>query len=424
MQNLHRTHLGQVAAVVGVVAMGLVLFWTGACSGKERQSATRQESVRMYDHPEGKLPAPRILPAPRNRPVMRRPVLRWRFDSGFPITAPPLVHGQAVVFGSTDGSVYALRRATGEVVWRTRLGSAVDGPPVVLGDQLHVGLRDGRLVRLRPDSGEVIWTAHTGARIRHASAGQGGLVVVGNDRGHVVAVDQRSGAEVWRHKTGRVRIPSVKGGYDSVGISGGPVVDQGVVFVGSLDTHIQALDLATGRLRWRFRTLGPVTTPVVVAPSHVFVAGPDGYVYSVRRKTGKLQWRVELSAQQSPTNLALHQDILYVTGKCRMVALQRSTGLVVWRYAYPGCSHAPPPSAPVPGAIGRLLNVPVGRGKIHTLQIPTGRRLWILDIGHQALTSPAVAPEGLYVGSHDGALYALGPAAPGSKDPKGVRQSP
>ena len=71
----------------------------------------------------------------------------------------------------------------------------------------------------------------------------GGMVFVGSDDNYIYALDQYTGALQWRYKTGRVCISS-------------PSVSGGMVFVGSCDNYIYALDQYTGALQWRYKTGG------------------------------------------------------------------------------------------------------------------------------------------------------------------------
>jgi len=70
-----------------------------------------------------------------------------------------------------------------------------------------------------------------------------------------------------------------------------PVVAGGRVYFGSTaDDTVRALDLATGKILWRFITGGPVRFAPAVADGRVYVTSDDGYLRCLGAATGKLMW--------------------------------------------------------------------------------------------------------------------------------------
>ena len=64
-------------------------------------------------------------------------------------------------------------------------------------------------------------------------------------------------------------------------VSSSPAVADGVVYVGSQDGNVYALDAATGAQAWSFPTGAPVTfSSPAVADGVVYVGSNDGKVYS------------------------------------------------------------------------------------------------------------------------------------------------
>jgi len=60
----------------------------------------------------------------------------------------------------------------------------------------------------------------------------------------------------------------------------------GVVYVGSDDGGIYALDAATGKVLWKTNTGGPVKSSPEVADGVVYVGSDDGGVYALDAATG------------------------------------------------------------------------------------------------------------------------------------------
>lgn len=128
---------------------------------------------------------------------------------------------------------------------------------------------------------ELHWTATAGGAITSSPVVHGGLVYFGSDDQKVRAVDAATGAERWAFETGDF-------------IEAPPFVAHGLVIVGSNDTFVYALDAATGELRWKKQTLDKVlasanavqleTGPAVVIGSY------DANLYCLDARTGEQRW--------------------------------------------------------------------------------------------------------------------------------------
>ena len=71
-----------------------------------------------------------------------------------------------------------------------------------------------------------------------------------------------------------------------------PVVMGDTIFVPSMVTDtVTALDTATGKVRWRFFTGGPVRFAPVAMEGSVWFGSDDGHVYCVDAADGKLRWK-------------------------------------------------------------------------------------------------------------------------------------
>jgi outer membrane protein assembly factor BamB len=58
-------------------------------------------------------------------------------------------------------------------------------------------------------------------------------------------------------------------------------VNKGVVYVGSVDGHVYALDAANGKPRWKFKSGGPLTSSPTVVNDVVYVGSFDHNLYAL-----------------------------------------------------------------------------------------------------------------------------------------------
>ena len=125
----------------------------------------------------------------------------------------------------------------------------------------------------------------------------GDTLYVGSYDGKFYALDRRTGAPRWKFATGGERRFEAKGlhgmqpknqtfadPFDMFLSS--PVVADGVVYFGSGDGNVYALDAAPGDLRWKFRTGDVVHASPAYADGVVYVGSWDSYFYALDARTG------------------------------------------------------------------------------------------------------------------------------------------
>jgi outer membrane protein assembly factor BamB len=60
-----------------------------------------------------------------------------------------------------------------------------------------------------------------------------------------------------------------------------PIIADGVVYIGSDDGHLYAVDRQTGQELWRFETGGNIISTPAVSEGVVFFGSQDFYLYAV-----------------------------------------------------------------------------------------------------------------------------------------------
>lgn len=108
----------------------------------------------------------------------------------------PVVSGENVYVGFSDGFAVALKRRDGQMIWERRLGQDkrfrdVDATPVVDDGNLYVASFDGALYSLRADTGTVNWSVEEGAYVPVTI--QDGKVFYSTISGKILVLDKSSG---------------------------------------------------------------------------------------------------------------------------------------------------------------------------------------------------------------------------------------
>lgn len=114
-----------------------------------------------------------------------------------------------------------------------------------------------------------------------------------------------------------------------------PVSDGKLVFVGSLsDGHLYAIDLKSGRTRWRYKASGAIVEAATVADGRVYVGNVRGRLHCVRAKTGERQWVFEDPHYGSFMSCPAVVDgkVLIGSRSGRFFALDARTGQRKWGF--------------------------------------------------------------------------------------------
>jgi len=315
-------------------------------------------------------------------PGLRRPPrVRWRFDTGAPVVASPIISKQWVYVGSTNGRLFALHRHTGKPRWSFRSGSPIRTP---------VALQDHYLL------------LSTQEVTRN-------IVLVSTNDGALTALDIRTGLYRWQFVTADKWHPSGNGGYTLAGIGGAPARAGDTIYFGSLGGYVHALEAVSGRLRWQIQTGWAVRTSPVVTAKGLWVSDSSGYVHALSRVNGDRATGLRSWYDQEISAPTLGDGTLFVATRSALLALNIS-GYVRWKHALgTGINRLPRTVLPAPVLAGDVIYLNDRFGRLLTLDADSGRLLWQQRAGRGAFTGPAPVREGLIVGSGDGYVYSLGP---------------
>jgi outer membrane protein assembly factor BamB len=208
---------------------------------------------------------------------------RWAFDAGARVRSSPAVADGAVYVGSMDGRLFALDAASGRPRWTFTVDGAADDPadfgfdrcavvssPAVAGRLVLFGSRDGNLYALDRATGREVWRSSHGTSwvITSPAAHEGTVYAGSSDGAFVQAVDLATGAERWRYATAGT-------------VWSSPAVAGGLVFVGSGSGTLYALDAATGALAWRLAAEGPMFSSPVLHDGVLYVGSDGGHLYAL-----------------------------------------------------------------------------------------------------------------------------------------------
>lgn len=182
-----------------------------------------------------------------------------------------------------------------------------------------------------PEKLTVAWTYEAGESIESSAAIVDGTVFVGSQAEELVALELATGKLRWKYKT--------KG---PIGESS-PAVADGLVYVGDLSGVVHAVDTASGKGVWTFKTEMEIKASPIVIDGKVLVGSYDEHLYALNAKTGALLWKVQAQGPVHSTAGVL-DGIAYVSGcDAQLRGIRISDGKQVLQVdagAYTGASPA------------------------------------------------------------------------------------
>jgi outer membrane protein assembly factor BamB len=213
----------------------------------------------------------------------------------------PVVWNGTVYFGSGDTNVYALDAATGILKWKFKTGDVVHASPAISAGVLFVGSWDSYFYALDASSGKEVWRFKTGedpvihnqVGIQSSAAVADGVVYFGCRDSKFYAVDAATGKERWTY--------SNKGSW----VISSPAVLDGKVYFGTSDTGLlHAFEAKTGVPLFSLEfNHWPMFSSPAIAGGLLYIGSHQGRVNAVDLKAQKVAWSfdTEGSKKNGPT---------------------------------------------------------------------------------------------------------------------------
>jgi outer membrane protein assembly factor BamB len=310
--------------------------WRFQTAGAVRASVTVADNVAFVGSTDGQLYA---LDATLGEEL-------WHFDGGSPVVSTAAVAAGLVFYGDRAGVLRALDRTDGTLRWDFPTGPDTPLPwgnegwdyytssPTVLEDIVLFGSRDGSLYAVEAETGSELWRYPTEGQIWSSPAVADGTVFVGSADGSLHAVDLASGEPRWRYDTDGRSHASAEFGFDRRTIQSSPSVADGRVFFGSRDGHVYAVEAETGSLAWRFdqEVSWCVTSPAVES-GVVYAGSSDGnFAQALDAQSGEELWRAPTEFRVFASPALSGETVLVADHAGVLFALDRRTGAERWRF--------------------------------------------------------------------------------------------
>jgi outer membrane protein assembly factor BamB len=257
----------------------------------------------------------------------------WDYHTGSPVR-----FNDNIYVGFGNGLLLGLNNETGQETFRYMAidSAAIRSTPAIKNDVIYFGDWSGRVYALSIKTQDTLWTYKTYGTQPYPTFGQVNtrfaikdtMLVFGGRNPELHALSTTTGRKVWSYA-------DEAGGW----ISGDPVIDGSVVYVGGSDNHeMIALDLFTGEIIWQFKFLfNNFSAPVfhdkyllfTTGDAYASMGGSDGhgYLYVLNKKNGELINMIYFEGNQFNTP-AMHKQQVITGGDDGVLRTLELNGLI------------------------------------------------------------------------------------------------
>jgi outer membrane protein assembly factor BamB len=293
--------------------------------------------------------------------------VKWKLKTAGKIFSSPAVYQNAVYIGSEDHNLYAADKTTGRLLWKFNTGGAVHSSPAVYKNVVYFGSYDGFYYALNATTGKLKWKFKTGGEKKVSSKGlwtmkpdtmymddlydfflsspilnlndRDLILYFGSSDGNLYALNALTGKKKWAFKTNGL-------------IHTSPALYQGKVYFGSWDKFFYAIDAGTGRLQWRFETgnqpvyhvLEGIQSSPTCADGRVYIGSRDGYFYALDAANGKTVWKYAADNSWVLTTAVVKDGMVYfgTSDTYLFLGFDARTGKEKMRYKTNGYVYSSP----------------------------------------------------------------------------------
>ena len=318
----------------------------------------------------------------------------WRFDCGDAVEGAPAIAAGTVYVSSMDRHLYAIDYQSGKQKWKTQLGPMKAGPAFHNG-RVYVGDLDGKFYCVDAATGKMLWKFETQGEIQAGANFFGDDILIGSHDATLYRLTP-AGKKVWAFP--------IDGPINGAAAVGGEFA-----FVAGCDSLLHAVDVKTGKAVSSVDLGGQVGATAAIAGDSAYVGTMANQVRGIDWKAAKSTWTFESNRRQFPfySSAAVTPKLVIVGGRDKKLrALDRATGKEVWSVVAEGGIDASPVVVGDRVYVGTL----TGTGDFLIVGLADGRVLQTLTLGSPILSSAAVGPDALVVGTDKGAVVKLGAA--------------
>ncbi len=191
--------------------------------------------------------------------------------------------------------------------------------------------------------------------------------------------------------------------YGPIGWKSSPVLsrDGSLIYCGSADGSLYALDARLGTKIWGLETGGPLLGSVALVQDKLIAASTDGHVYALTARAGTLIWKRPAGSPIVCTPSVCQENVLVGTMDGELLCLFIKSGEERWRFKT-GDAVVSNPEVSAPAVY-----VTSKDRHLYALGLNSGQLNWKFQAPSPLISGPIAASDSVYLGGMDGVFYGL-----------------
>ncbi len=328
----------------------------------------------------------------------------WTFRTDSECEASPVIADGVAYVGDLVDSLYAIDVRNGLPRWKLKNEEGFAASPLLVGERLFIGDLGGTMQCVDARVGKLIWRYDTGAPISGSANAFDGFVVCGNENGTIFAFEPKTGELAWKTTVAtQLR-------------SGAPAIDGSRIVIAGCDHQMHVLEVDSGRKLLSADIASPTIATPAVRNGFAFVGTEDGVLFCIELATGKVRWRFEHKSITKGIrgSVAVTDDLVVVASRGKtLLAIDVERGDLLWQFNAKSSFD----SSPV--IVDRHVVLGSTDGRLYVIDVATGETRLVYETGSSVTGSVAVADGRFVLTTDDGKIICLGdPNGPsGEPDP-------
>jgi outer membrane protein assembly factor BamB len=231
------------------------------------------------------------------------------------------------------------------------------------------------------------WSFETEDEIRGSPNVQEEVVYIGSYDHNLYALNANDGGFIWKYAA-------------DGGIVTRPIIHDGNAYFGSEDKRLHVISIRSGKIVWSYFTDAPVRSSPTIGVGHVFFGADDGFLHAVNTLTGRRAWRFDAGAPIRSSPLVNNENIYFGTEDGEFICVDLS-GVAKWRFKSKRAITSSPTIYQDMIIIGGV------DSNVYALDIRSGFVIWRFRLGKASISSPCSIENLIFIGATDNALYCI-----------------